>query len=134
MAQSSSFSNFFKFGVAAVLILLISLLDFKDTMAAAVKSRAFFLNNLNAPELFHPIMDKSWLVRAHPWLFVYLAGVFRATGFMLIVYAATVTGLILILLCFSTFGNPLVPNNSRLEICAAFFNFDPWLEQAMPSQ
>jgi hypothetical protein len=46
----------------------------------------------DAPELYNPIMDRSWLVKAHPWLFVYLAGVFRATGFMLIVYAATVTG------------------------------------------
>jgi hypothetical protein len=92
LSNSSAFSNFFKFIAATFLIFGMALFDYKDTMIAARKSWHFFKNDVSAPELYHPLMEASPLIRNHPWLFVYLAGVFRAAGFVFVVYSSQICG------------------------------------------
>ncbi len=74
VCKNSAFSNFFKFASAAVLIGAIALVDFKDSINAAVKCGPFFKNNIDSHELYHPIMEDTPVVKNHPWMFVYIAG------------------------------------------------------------
>lgn len=102
VCENAHFSNFFKFISATVMILLCSLIDFNNSISSAQKTGYFFVNNVDHEHLNHPIMEESPIVRSQPWMFVYLAGVLRAVGFVLIVFASQVAGYTISMVLFVT--------------------------------
>ena len=89
---SQTFSNTFKFATSALLVIFIGLWDFQNSVESSSKLMHFFKNDVESPELYHPLMDVSPAIRKHPWLIAYGSGFIRAVGFSGMVFGALCTG------------------------------------------
>ncbi len=84
---------FFKNNIdVCVVLFFVYRISLSSHAWSVIESTCMRTISRQAEELHHPVMDVAPVIQAHPWLFVYAAGVVRAVGFYGIVWSSQMMG------------------------------------------